>query len=254
MVSPWSLAGTTADLRTDTLVGRIDLRRPCDGLSEVGAGASGDDRAAVAACGGILRIYAGGHRDDAQDIVDSYVRGMDLVATYAPLAGGALQTRVYWRAVRSAVVAVFGLEMIVSVETQLLAANPTSFVESIIAAEQALSFRAPGHFEVLHWARQPTYVAAPPGDAGLFLFRLCGGRWSYVEMVHPADGFRASVDAEDLTAHVVRSRFFLFEERLERGVIRRGRIRGFLVPREDDEAAGVALFREFAASPPPLAA
>ncbi|MDZ4820284.1 MAG: hypothetical protein SGJ20_15060, partial [Planctomycetota bacterium] len=44
----------------------------------------------------------------------------------------------------------------------------------------------------------------------------------------------------------------LFPDRLEKGVIRRGRICGWFMPVENDLATAAQLAREFVAEPPPL--
>ena len=44
----------------------------------------------------------------------------------------------------------------------------------------------------------------------------------------------------------------LFPERLEKGVIRRGRICAWFLPREADLAIAAELFRRFVSQPPPL--
>jgi hypothetical protein len=46
----------------------------------------------------------------------------------------------------------------------------------------------------------------------------------------------------------------LFPERLEKGVIRRGRLAGIFVPRDGDEEAAAHFYRQWRASPPPLTA
>jgi hypothetical protein len=94
---------------------------------------------------------------------------------------------------------------------------------------------------------------------GVFLFRPVGAgvggvEFSYVEMIFPSDFCCASVrwgDTQGQTAKAV-LHSELFPESLEKGVIRRARLRGLFVPRADDLVTASQLFAEFAASPPPL--
>ena len=91
----------------------------------------------------------------------------------------------------------------------------------------------------------------PGTSKGLVLIRLASCDKSLVQMVHPRD----FVFAEVLTADPPRSSrviYSLFSERLEKGVIRCGRLRCVLVPRVDDEQSALDCFSQFSASAPPL--
>jgi len=71
-------------------------------------------------------------------------------------------------------------------------------------------------------------------------------------MVHPSDFAGASVALDGRQPMVVNST--LFPERLEKGVIRRGRICGWLMPVENDLATATILARSFVDEPLPLTA
>ena len=86
------------------------------------------------------------------------------------------------------------------------------------------------------------------GGGGLGVMGL-PSQVSYVEMVHPSDFRTVELTWRDGQAAV---RTPLFADRLEKGVIRRGRVRGWLVSSPGDLAAAERLFREFAESEPPL--
>jgi hypothetical protein len=146
--------------------------------------------------------------------------------------------------------------LIVSVQTNLLDSDPSILATSVLPIECILRLQGPAadQFELLSIDDPTPQPATPAGDAGLLLFRLAGGRLSYVEMVHPADFCGVSVTVEDALKHWVRSSFQLFPERLEKGVIRRARLRGCFLPRNGDRTGAVTLYREFAASAPPLTA
>jgi hypothetical protein len=68
---------------------------------------------------------------------------------------------------------------------------------------------------------------------------------SYLELVHPTDFAGVQVSSAD---GLTTLRWRLFPERLEKGVIRRGRVRGYVLPRHEDEAAAKKLAAEFAKS------
>ncbi len=69
---------------------------------------------------------------------------------------------------------------------------------------------------------------------------------SYVEMCHPHDGVGLEVGPGPAV------RFRLFGHDLEKGVILRGRLRGLLVPREEDETAALQAYQRFLEEPPNL--
>jgi hypothetical protein len=173
-----------------------------------------------------------------------------LVATYAPAGAGTVRPQIYWRLFRPEHIEGMGLDLIVSVQTDLLDSDPSMSTASILPVEGLLRLHGPGADQF-----EPLVIDDPaPLDAGLLLFRLAGGRLSYVEMVHPSDFCRAGVRTEDAARHTARLSFPLFPGRLEKGVIRRARLRGCFLPREDDRSVAAALYGEFAASTPPLTA
>jgi len=245
---PWSVSGTTARLQTDSLAAQLDLRHPNRGLVAVQTrfhrGLWDEVRG-----DGLLRVHAAGRSDEPHEVIDSYVRGTDLVAAYAPVATGDVQFQIYWRSLGSTLGRPVGLEVIVSVQTGLLDSDPGSVVSSLVSAE-AVSGLGTLDQSALPDLGDVTTVDCG-GAGGLVLFRLTPGHLSYVEMIHPTDFCSSHVVA---TRGLVRSTFRLFEERLEKGVIRRGRLRGFFLPREGDGATALELFSQFAATPPPLTA
>ncbi len=75
---------------------------------------------------------------------------------------------------------------------------------------------------------------------------------SYAEMVHPVDFDAAEIDLRGAERGDFCVRSFLFPERLEKGVIRRGRICGWFMPAENDLQSAVELARQFVDEPLPL--
>jgi hypothetical protein len=80
----------------------------------------------------------------------------------------------------------------------------------------------------------------------LIVFQRDG--WSYAEMVYPGDFTESYIRRSDDGWHTT---WDLFPERLEKGVIRRARMRGVFFAGEDLSTA-LAAFEHFQASPLPL--
>ena len=89
---------------------------------------------------------------------------------------------------------------------------------------------------------------------GAFLLRLPASGLSYLEMVHPSDLSQARVNVVEPADPHLHTSFRLFAEHLEKGVIRRGRLRGLFLPRPNDTVDALDAHREFHLSPPPLTA
>jgi hypothetical protein len=182
---------------------------------------------------------------------DSYVRGRDLILRLAKRSPFQFDPQVYWRVTAHYEYRAVQIELVLSIQTDLLDSEPEWRVSSL-----------PIHGQCFHAARlSPDGFAELPIDhkelafersqscEHLFLFRnpTCGV--SYAEMVHPTDFVCANLvtAAWSLTSS-------LFPDRLEKGVIRRGRICGWFMPAENDLETAVKLAREFVDEPPPLTA
>ncbi|MCE9555534.1 MAG: hypothetical protein K8T91_19475 [Planctomycetes bacterium] len=263
----WSLSSHQATLRTPQLTGSLDLSRPGLGLRQLKFGsASWSDSHLLAV------QWGDDAANTARTLSDCYVRGGDLIATYAEEPQRPYAPQVYWRAIgiggieagtnagekkrgayapRSPVVA--QLELLVSVQTPLLDAQPEMTANSRIPAVEVFHLRdsESGSFSPLEMGAAQTIDA--DSTTGCLLLRLADGRQSYVEMVHPLDFVqgRLSVDA---TADGVLLSHTLIDCRMEKGVIIRTRLRGCFVDRADDMAATMRLFEEFAGSALPLSA
>jgi hypothetical protein len=190
-------------------------------------------------------------------LIDSYIRGQDLVAAYAEAEKGAVQPHVYFRASQAHSAA--GLQLIVSMQTSLLDSQPESLVTSELSAHELFVLDSPREHVPEAFAL-PAPVTDFDGLAGraayLFLFRL-GGGLSYVEMVHPGDFVSAtleSVASAEPGTYQCKLTWRLFPERLEKGVIRRCRVAGWFLPQQNDQEHAAELFRHFVEEPLPLTA
>ena len=74
----------------------------------------------------------------------------------------------------------------------------------------------------------------------MLVFRLAGSDISYLEMVCEADFHGGELSSESGLKSMVHWTSRLFNERLEKGVMRKGRIWGLFLPRVDDLELGVA--------------
>jgi hypothetical protein len=84
----------------------------------------------------------------------------------------------------------------------------------------------------------------------LLLFRPHGAAYSYAEMVQPSDFAGASLELRG--EELLRYSHPLFAERLEKGVIRRVRLCGALLPRDGDLERALQVYQNFIAAPLPL--
>jgi hypothetical protein len=180
-------------------------------------------------------------------ISELYVRGSDLFAEYAPEVDRVYR-QVYWRATETQFAAV-QIELVVSVRTDLLDSQPHWPIRSSVGGAELLhagQLDAKAFHEV---CGQQLQFSCQDSAEHLFIFRQPKLGMSYAEMVHPSDFFAAECDGGEM-----RVRHDLFPERLEKGVIRRGRICSWFLPGEDDLARAVELARQFVAEPLPLTA
>jgi hypothetical protein len=187
--------------------------------------------------------------------IDFYVRGNDLIANYAERPAPAMRTQIYWRsAPLSADGALAAVEVLVSVQTDLLDSCPQVVMQSQIAACETLRLvdAERGAFAP---AGERLAVSASDGQPQCYLFRLDACKYSYAEMVHPASAARSELQlARKGGGTLGRLRHQLFAEWLEKGVILRSRVMGLVVDRQGDEAAVARQFAALAIAEPPLTA
>lgn len=249
--SCWQLEGTVARLAVGDCRAVIDLTRPAQGLALRVPGAPD-----TAAAWQILGVQF----DDGPSVdtgrLDAYVRGDDLVATYDEVPPRRVRAQIYWRRLQAAEFApqfaehvAAALELIVSANTSLLDSDPQSSVVSTLpAACEILNIDG-----VASEKLDPSPLAAnnSAGAGRGFLFRPSLGELSYVEIVHPADIDRSQIDTTPGDSPV-KLIHHLFQQRLEKGVILRARVRAALVARRHDEPAARAAYEHFASAEPPL--
>lgn len=250
----WSIDGTNARLRSELLCADLDLRHPARGLRGVRVSV-GPGAAKSIEEDGILRVTAAGLDESAQQIQDSYVRGNDLIVAYTSSEVGQLSSQVYWRMLEIVPSVAAGVELVVSAQTDVMDADASGWVGSVLSVEGVSSLvnASDKVYQPLTLDASPRHSLESGDYLGLLLYRITGARSSYVEMAHPADFCQASLASDNKAGAWVRSSFRLFPERLEKGVIRRCRLRAVFLPRNGDEHAAASLYRDFVTSDPPLA-
>ncbi len=223
MSDPWKCEGQLATAALGDWTARLDLSRPAAGIHDLRFG-----QHALAAC--IFQIQP---TADAQpvEIIDSYTRGEDLVVTYAETEQRPVRQQVYWRAFTEPLPGgpIVGIDLIISMQTSLLYSDPTLNVVS--------EFPSGSIVHVMECAT-------------LLLHRPDGLAGSVAQCVDPADCEQAELAPSESGGVIARYR--LFDPGLEKGVIRRARLRTIFLSRAEDELQALAAYEIFAASAPPL--
>jgi len=229
--SPWTLDQDRANLQLPGLRAQVSLRRPELGveLLELGHRQVTTTR--------LLGVQLAAV--EKRPLEESYVRGDDLVATFRAVEDDPIRRQIYWRAVTHGVDADGsadehpGLDLILSAQTDLLDGSPLLSVVSHLVDGELLRLDPHGDWRPLSAEK------LPGSDLQAWLLRPRESAFSYVQAACPGDV--AEVEFRpDRTGDRVTCESRMFSGRLEKGVIRRGRMRGLLVPREDDQQRAVA--------------
>jgi hypothetical protein len=241
--STWQLAHGVARLGAAGLSATVNLAAPQRGLTSLTVFGQ-------AIGGHILGVefpQAAPARGPA--VTECYQRGNDLVATYEQTEGRPFRATVYWRAEGLAIsVAGVAVELIVSVQTSLLDATPQLQSLSQIIGGNHLAY--PRSAEK---AGSESEGSRPRGSfdhlSECVRLRIGEPNVTYCEMIHPSDwrGLQASEGAGGIELS-----WSLVGHFMEKGVIRRLRVRGIFLQGTPEDARIRELYDEFAASPPPL--
>ncbi len=245
----WELDDRAASVQLAGLTAQVNLHEPHKGLHNVVA--HGESMP----CAGVLQTRIGDKPSGWNDeLVDSYVRGADLVAVYAPVAQRNINSEIYWRAIQYEDLETVGVEIIASVQTNLLDSDPRMTIGSTLPRcdISRLSDAIEPRFE--HVTATDVKPLVLDSGVGLILFRLAGAAYSYIEMIHPADFSAAELRECTSDEERICSKFRIFDEPLEKGVIRRSRVCGMFLAREGDEQVAVECYRRFVDSAVPLTA
>jgi hypothetical protein len=220
----WFLQGTKAKVVCGTIQAEIDVEWPTRGLNNLRLSNEALD-------GWLMAIDAAnadvvGESSDPWRPTDVYARGSDLVVTYRERLGQAFQLQVYWRVLARRGVESSALEAIVSIQTREWEAYPAITLNSALDASRA---------DLHHGGVR-------------FLSRA---DWGYVEASAEGD-FEPAIVA--LPSGLRQAAWRYGKRFMERGVIRRLRLRGAIVTAENTGDSIEQLKADLAAEPPPLTA
>lgn len=230
----WNCDGHLASWRTAAFSLEMDLSRPSRGISDWARG--GVKLPPMRLLSAIWQPARSS--SDVETIEDCYSRGRDFIVTYAQTPERSVRPQVYWRMLvdesqgSSAGPMLSGVEWIVSMQTSFLDSQPQ--VDSVSEFDPS-----DWKLEAVDRCGCPAFVARPTD----------GKSASILIAAHPSDCQVHQLDESSVEA--VALRFRLFTESLEKGVIRRGRIRVYLLDNPSNEVVERAI-SQFLASAPPL--
>lgn len=231
----WKFDPPTVKLCTPRLCGAVALSNPSAGIGHL----TWND---IPLDGSVLGVSAGASVSPQ----DAFARGTDLVAAYTAPGPPSFNWQVYWRA-SEAEGDVILLDAILSLQTALLESFPAVSTQSQLFAEEVWRVRSDGESNKVD---PQQFGKTPLEDYNCVALRSVTGNWSYAEMTLPLDqGTFQLTRLENGQTSVQRNLGGSF---MEKGVIRRMRIRGAFLPRENDLERAAGLFEEFAAETPPL--
>jgi len=186
------------------------------------------------------------------EISDRYTRGHDFVVSCLPAGQHRITPHIYWRAAFHRESSAARIELVLSAQTDLLDSGPAWRINSFVRDAALLHCDIQGERAVDDISAVVKAFDAAVSSEHLFLFRAPSLGITYAQMVHPSDFAGANVALDGRQPMVVSTT--LFPERLEKGVIRRGRICGWVMPVENDIETAVMLARDFVNEPLPLTA
>jgi hypothetical protein len=244
----WRIEGNAGQLRCGPLTGCVEADGR--GVRFLAATWRGVSCEAI----GALITAGPGPRPQVIEVQEQYVRGCDFVVAYARSADYPVAPQFYWRATHHPAHSAVQIEMIVSVQTDLLDSRPEASVNSFALQSRlfhASRLRADAFCEVGE-SKTLSRTAGGPLAEELFVFRHEPLGVSYAQLVHPSDFVAAELQLAEGRPPLVSVE--LFPDSLEKGVIRLARICGWFLPAENDLAVAVELAKQFLAEPLPLTA
>lgn len=249
----WQLDENKAVLQTPTFAIEIDTHSPESGAVLRQMAGEAYPKASL------LRIHSNSPSEVGVPACESvHQRGPDLVVDYRMSKVPEFTWQVYWRALTGwdSRNVLGGVELILSVQTELLDSDPRMIVESHLSNSRMLRVDGGQHASAEAIDIDVSDISSPVtlDPPGILLYRPCEASFSYLELVHPSDFIDLEIARASQDSSEYASRFTMFEAPLEKGVIRRGRLRGLLLSRDDDVASARSCYEQFIASPIPLTA
>ena len=241
--SVWQLDATSARLQTGQFSARVDLLNSARGLHDLAFNQRKIDATVLGVTTGVEEKLTAG------DIADAFVRGNDLVVTYSETEQRPFSVQVYWRASVGSEGSLL-LDTIMSLQTDALESYPGLATRTRLPARKTWQIAAAdqlrAEFELS--GSQARQLSDSDGDA--ILLQSVGDGLSYAEITHPTDRGETSVERTDDDAVLMVRR--LGGRFLEKGVIRRLRVRGVFLPGEIDFESAAHCLSGLASEQPPL--
>ncbi len=237
----WLLDGNRARLNLQAFSVLVDADRPVDGLSQLLVA----DQAWKMAS--LFSIVGATLSARPPTLVDWYVRGNDLAATYETSHVDAARLDIQWSAAESQNHAPWSarLDMLVSVRTDRLDWQPDVRLQSSVPSS-----------EVRHIAAEsPASCTLGRADPAVrcHWFQPSHCTWSLVLMIHPADVLASALEGDGSLPPTSKLIYHLFRpEMLEKGVILRARARALIVSAGVNAEAIAGCYEQFIAADPPL--
>lgn len=245
---PWELAGQHARFRYGPLVGNVNLALPQCGVDAV----IESTRKVAMRLLAVSRIRSTPtpqtsiEHDAARwplAVAEAYQRGDDVVAQYLPEVDWPFSPQIYWRANTFAAndQIIASLSLLISVQTQLLDTYPEIEVSTVLPPGKAFTLWFADRHEL---SAKPVVSDREIEQHDLFagiLFQFDDLPFSYVEFSHAGDFRKVSLR---VGRHAFRTKWNVFDDFLEKGVILRARVHAALLPRESDLELAVQCVEE----------
>jgi len=216
----WTISGTTAVATLGEYQVMVDASIPRSGVSW-------SSTAKNAFQGSTLQFVEPASAKSPPVLVDLYVRGSDLVATYDQLPGAEVQPQLYWRLLQDDSLQAVGVQLLISMQTSLLDSEPKCTVESKLPEARTAIWDFISQDRLGSQPDQPFSVKLPAISTGrVTWFSVPKQAQSYIEVIYPDDFVSQQVSLGKIES-------CFFAEHLEKGVIRRGRIAGWIVPNKN---------------------
>lgn len=231
----WSLAANIGQLRCGALSAKVDLKQPHQGLR---AAKLRDKQLAGERLSLVSSDAPATHPASwPATLTDAYIRGRDLVATYAGVESWPYSPTVYWSADtenlgQNSGEILAALSLVVSIQTNLLDTHPRIDIRTSLAADDIVLVSVAGDELLVDSHVDGPQAIDPRTHACGLIWRVRDCDLSYAEIVPTSDFHQLAVTRTG--EHAAQSRWELFSEFLEKGVIRRARLQSLFLPREND--------------------
>ena len=241
----WSLDQRIGRLHFGPVTAQIDLSRPHLGLHAIRLASTPLDARLLALLPSDSDTWPAG-------LVDAYIRSQDLIATYAAVDTWPYAPQIYWGVdpANNGSGVVASLSLVVSIQTHLLDTQPRIEVRSRLCAEELLLVRVTGDDLLVDSHVTGEQQIEPWSSSCGLVWRLAGGTMSYAEIMPTSDFRRLAIEHDP--GGEIQSRWELFAEFLEKGVIRRARMQSIFLPRENDVQLAAEFCQAIERRPLPL--